>query len=174
MLRDKFTAALKEAMLAKDQRRVGTVRLIIAALKDKDIEARGLGREKASDEEILGLLQKMIKQRNDSIEAFDKAGRTELATQEREEKAIIEAYLPAQMSVDDVRAAVLAAVAATGAASVKDMGKVRAQNQIRRQDGFFEGECVVKEMLAAGVIGRPLPPRPLRERMGVREGLSVC
>ena len=72
MLRDKFTAALKEAMLAKDQRRVGTVRLILAALKEKDIEARGAGREKATDDEILAMLQKMIKQRNDSIEAFEK------------------------------------------------------------------------------------------------------
>src|SRR5215510_2020744 len=122
MLRDQFSAALKEAMFAKDQRRVGTLRLILAALKDKDIEARGAGREKASDEEILGLLQKMIKQRNDSIEAFDKAGRTELAQQEREEKTIIEEYLPKQMGADEVRAAIKAAIATTGAATVKDMG----------------------------------------------------
>jgi len=150
MLRDKFTAALKEAMLAKDQRRVGTVRLIISALKDKDIEARGLGREKANDEEILGLLQKMIKQRNDSIEAFDKAGRTELAKQEREEKAIIEAYLPAQMSADDVRAAVSAAVAATGASSVKDMGKVMAElkTKFAGKMDFSKANAVVKEVLS--------------------------
>jgi len=150
MLRDKFTAALKEAMLAKDQRRVGTVRLIISALKDKDIEARGLGREKANDEEILGLLQKMIKQRNDSIEAFDKAGRTELATQEREEKAIIESYLPAQMSADDVRAAVSAAVSATGASSVKDMGKVMAElkTKFAGKMDFSKANAVVKEMLS--------------------------
>ena len=89
MLRDKFSEALKEAMRAKDQRRVGTMRLILAALKDKDIEARGAGREKSTDEEILGLLQKMIKQRNDSIEAFDKAGRTELSAQEREENSVL-------------------------------------------------------------------------------------
>ena len=152
MLRDKFSEALKEAMRAKDQRRVGTVRLILAALKDKDIEARGLGREQSSDEEILGLLQKMIKQRNDSIEAFDKAGRTDLATLEREEKAIIEAYLPQQMGADEVRAAVKAAVAATGAASVKDMGKVMAELKAKfagKMD-FSKANGVVKELLTGG------------------------
>ena len=150
MLRDKFTAALKEAMLAKDQRRVGTVRLILAGLKERDIEARGAGREKANEEEILGLLQKMIKQRNDSIEAFDKAGRVELATQEREEKAIIETYLPAQMSAEEVRAAVKAAVAATGAASVKDMGKVMGElkTKFAGKMDFSKANAVVKEMLS--------------------------
>jgi hypothetical protein len=151
MLRDKFTAALKEAMLAKDQRRVGTVRLILAALKEKDIEARGAGREKANDEEILGLLQKMIKQRNDSIEAFEKAGRNELAQQEKEEKAIIETYLPQQMGADEVRAAVKAAVAAVGAASVKDMGKVMAElkSKFAGKMDFSKANAVVKEMLTS-------------------------
>ena len=104
-----------------------------------------------SDEEILGLLQKMIKQRNDSIEAYDKAGRVDLATQEREEKAIIEAYLPQQMSADDVRAAVKAAVAATGAASVKDMGKVMAElkGKFAGKMDFSKANAVVKEMLTA-------------------------
>jgi hypothetical protein len=152
MLRDKFTAALKEAMLAKDQRRVGTVRLILAALKEKDIEARGAGREKASDDEILALLQKMIKQRNDSIEAFDKAGRTELAQQEREEKAIIESYLPAQMGADEMRAAIKAAVAATGAASIKDMGKVMSELKAKHAGkmDFSKANAVVKELLTGG------------------------
>jgi len=151
MLRDKFSAALKDAMRARDQRKVGTLRLILAALKDKDIEARGLGREASTHEDILGLLQKMIKQRNDSIEAFDKAGRVDLATQEREEKAIIEAYLPQQMSADDVRAAVKAAVAATGAASVKDMGKVMGELKAKfagKMD-FSKANAVVKEMLSS-------------------------
>src|SRR6185369_4790683 len=101
MLRDKFNEALKEAMKSGDKRRVATLRLVNSALKDRDIEARGLGKERSSDKDILQLLQKMIKQRNDSIEAFDKAGRVDLATIEREEKAIIEAYLPQQMSADD-------------------------------------------------------------------------
>jgi uncharacterized protein YqeY len=152
MLRDKFSAALKEAMLAKDQRRVSTVRLILAALKEKDIEARGAGREKASEEEILALLQKMIKQRNESIETYDKAGRAELAQQEREEKAIIESYLPAQMGVEEMRAAIKAAVAATGASSVKDMGKVMTELKAKHAGkmDFSKANAVVKEMLTGG------------------------
>src|SRR5260221_10382276 len=126
-MRDKFNEALKTAMKAGDKRQVSTLRLVLSALKDRDIEARGLGKERISDDEILQMLQKMIKQRNDSIEAFDKAGRVDLATLEREEKAIIEAYLPQQMSADDVRAAATAAVAAVGAATVKDMGKVMTE-----------------------------------------------
>ena len=149
MLRDKFNEALKDAMRAKDQRRVGTLRLILAGLKDRDIEARGAGREKSTDDEILGLLQKMIKQRNDSIEAFDKAGRVDLATQEREEKAIIEEYLPAQMGADDVRAAAKAAIAAVGAASVKDMGKVMTElkGKYAGKMDFSKANAVVKELL---------------------------
>ena len=149
MLRDKFNAALKEAMLSKDQRRVSTVRLILAGLKEKDIEARGAGREKATEDEILGLLQKMIKQRAESIETYDKHGRPELAAQEREEKAIIESYLPAQMSADEVRAAIKAIVAATGASSVKDMGKVMAELKAKfagKMD-FSKANGVVKEIL---------------------------
>jgi len=148
-MRDKFNEALKEAMKAGDKRRVGTLRLILAALKDRDIEARGLGRERSTDDEILQLLQKMIKQRNDSIEQFDKAGRVDLATLEREEKAIIEAYLPQQMSADDVRAAAKAAVAAVGATSVKDMGKVMTELKGKyagRMD-FSKANAVVKELL---------------------------
>lgn len=152
MLRDKFSAALKEAMLAKDQRRVSTVRLILAALKEKDIEARGAGREKASEEEILALLQKMIKQRIESIETYDKAGRAELAQQEREEKAIIESYLPAQMGAEEMRAAIKAAVAATGASSVKDMGKVMTELKAKHAGkmDFSKANAVVKEMLTGG------------------------
>ena len=148
-MREKFNEALKEAMKAGDKRRVGTLRLINAALKDRDIEARGLGKERSTDDEILQLLQKMIKQRNDSIEAFDKAGRTDLATLEREEKAIIEAYLPQQMNADEVRAAAKAAVAAVGAASVKDMGKVMTELKGKyagRMD-FSKANAVVKELL---------------------------
>lgn len=154
MLREKFNEALKEAMRAKDQRKVGTLRLINSALKDKDIEARGLGKGPLGDDEILALLQKMIKQRNDSIEAYEKAGRGDLVAQEQEEKLIIEAYLPQQMGPEDVRAAVQSAIAATGAASVKDMGKVMAELKSRyagRMD-FSKANGVVKELLSgAGV-----------------------
>ena len=148
-MREKFNDALKKAMKSGDKRKVATLRLINSALKDRDIEARGQGKERTSDDEILQLLQKMIKQRNDSIEAFDKAGRIDLATQEREEKAIIEAYLPSQMSADDVRAAAKAAVAAVGAASVKDMGKVMTELKAKyagRMD-FSKANAVVKELL---------------------------
>lgn len=127
MLRDKFNEALKDAMRAKDQRKVSTLRLVNSALKDKDIEARGLGKPPLNDEEILALLQKMIKQRNDSIEAYEKASRADLVSQEQEEKAIIEAYLPKQMDGDEVKAAVKSIIAATGAVSVKDMGKVMGE-----------------------------------------------
>jgi uncharacterized protein YqeY len=148
-MREKFNEALKAAMKAGDKRRVSTIRLINAALKDRDIEARGAGKERSTDDEILALLQKMIKQRNESIETYDKAGRQDLATQEREEKEIIEAYLPKQMSADEVRAAAKAAVAAVGAASVKDMGKVMTELKGKyagRMD-FSKANAVVKELL---------------------------
>lgn len=148
-MREKFNEALKEAMKAGDKRRVGTLRLINAALKDRDIEARGQGKERATDDEILQLLQKMIKQRNDSIEQFDRAGRNDLSTQEREEKVIIESYLPQQMSADEVREAAKAAVAAVGAASVKDMGKVMTElkGKYAGKMDFSKANAVVKELL---------------------------
>lgn len=148
-MRDKFNEALKAAMKAGDKRQVSTLRLINAAIKDRDIEARGAGKERATDDEILQLLQKMIKQRNDSIEQFDKAGRTDLSTQEREEKEIIESYLPKQMSPDEVKAAAKAAVAAVGAASVKDMGKVMTELKAKyagKMD-FAKANAMVKELL---------------------------
>lgn len=150
MLREKFNEALKDAMRAKDARKVGTLRLINSALKDKDIEARGLGKAPLNDEEVLALLQKMIKQRNDSIEAYEKAGRTDLVAQEQEEKAIIEAYLPQQMDLEEVKAAVKAVIASTGAASVKDMGKVMGELKAKfagKMD-FSKANGVVKELLS--------------------------
>jgi len=124
VLRDQINDALKEAMKAKEQRRISTLRLVNAALKNADIEARGQGKEALGDDAILGLLQKMIKQRQESIELYEKGGRAELAQQEREEAEIISAYLPKQMSEAETEAAIAAAIAATGAASMKDMGKV--------------------------------------------------
>src|SRR3569832_1480241 len=110
MLRQRFIDAQKEAMKAGDKRRLGTVRLIQAALKDKDIEARGAGKGQATDEEILGLLQKMIKQRQESAGIYEQAGRAELAQQEREEAEIIASYLPKQMDEAETRQAIEAAV----------------------------------------------------------------
>jgi uncharacterized protein YqeY len=122
-MREKFSSELKAAMKAGERRRVDTIRMIMAGLKDKDIEARGLGKE-VSGEDILALLQKMVKSRRESLEIFEKAGRTDLATQESEEIAIIQGFLPSQMSEAEVEQAIAAAIAETGAASIKDMGRV--------------------------------------------------
>ncbi len=151
-MRERFTQEMKEALKAGDKRKLSTVRLIQAALKDKDIEARGAGKGQASDEEILALLQKMIKQRQESIGIYEQAGRTELAQQEREEADIIVAFLPKQMNEGEVRAAIQAAVAEAGAASLKDMGKVigalRAKYAGRMDFGKASG--LVKDMLPKG------------------------
>ena len=122
-MRERFTEELKTAMKAGEKTRVATIRLITAALKDRDIEARGQGKT-LSDDDILAMLQKMIKSRQESVEIYDKAGRSELADAERAEIAVIQTFLPAQMSEADVVAAIDAAIAETGAASIKDMGKV--------------------------------------------------
>jgi len=124
MLRDDIGNAVKEAMKARDERKLSTLRMVNSAIKNADIEARGQGKQPLSDEDILGLLQKMIKQRQESVELYDKGGRAELAAQEREEIAVISAYLPKQMSDDEVRAAIAAVISETGAAGMKDMGKV--------------------------------------------------
>jgi hypothetical protein len=124
-MRDLFMTTMKEAMKAGDKRRLATVRMIQAALKDKDIEARGLGKT-VSDDDILALLQKMVKSRQESADIYGKAGRPELEQQEREKIAIISEFLPKQMSDEEVAAAIDAAVAETGASSMKDMGKVVA------------------------------------------------
>ena len=126
-MREQFTEAMKAAMRAGDKPRLGTIRLIMAALKDKDIEARGAGRGEASADEILGTLQKMIKQRQESADVYDKGGRPELAAAERAEIEVIASFLPKQMDEAEVKAAIAAAIAATGAASMKDMGKVVAE-----------------------------------------------
>ena len=151
-MRERFTQEMKDAMKAGDKRKLSTVRLIQAALKDKDIEARGTGKGQASDEEILALLQKMIKQRQESIGIYEQAGRTELAQQEREEANIIAAFLPKQMDEAEVRQAIQDAMAETGAASLKDMGKVIGALRGRyagRMD-FGKASALVKEMLPNG------------------------
>src|SRR6185369_17403988 len=125
MLREAFTERLKQAMRARDARTVSTVRLILAGLKDRDIAARGTGNSSAIPEsEILRLLQGMVKQRRESIAMYRQGNRPELAQQEEEEIAIIESFLPKQLSEEEIAAAAKAAIAETGAAGVKDMGKV--------------------------------------------------
>ncbi|WP_414473543.1 GatB/YqeY domain-containing protein [Microvirga sp. M2] len=152
MLRERFTADMKEAMKAGDKGRLGAIRLIQAALKDKDIEARGAGKEPLSDEDILALLQKMVKQRQESITMYEQGGRTELAQQERNEVEVISSYLPKQMDEAEMKAAIEAAIAETGAASMKDMGKVvgalRAQYAGRMD--FAKASGLVKDMLPKG------------------------
>jgi len=147
-MREQFTTVMKEAMKAGDKGRVATVRLIMAALKDKDIEARGLGKT-VSDEDILALLQKMVKSRQESAEIYAKAGRPELEAQERGEIAVISEFLPKQMSDDDVKAAIQAAIAETGASSMKDMGKVvgALRAKYAGQIDFGKASGLVKGML---------------------------
>ena len=125
MLRNELNEALKTAMKSKDERGVSTLRMVNAGIKDKDIAARTKGVTTGiPDDEIRALLQNMIRQRRDSIAMYEKGNRPELVQQENEEIAIIERYLPKQMSADDTKAAVQAAIAEVGAASIKDMGKV--------------------------------------------------
>src|SRR5882724_6311657 len=124
MLRDDINNAVKDAMRAKDERKLSTLRMVNSTIKNADIAARGVGKPPVSDADLLSVLQKMIKQRQESVELYDKGGRAELAAQEREEIAIIAAYLPKQLSDDEVKAAIAVIIKETGAASIKDMGKV--------------------------------------------------
>jgi uncharacterized protein len=130
-MRETINTALKEAMKAQDKRRISTLRLISAAIKDRDIAARGSGKGAASDADLLDLLAKMIKQREESEKIYAEAGRTELAQQEAEEIAIIREYLPKQLSEADTEKAIAEAIAEAGATSVKDMGKVMAALKAR-------------------------------------------
>ena len=150
MLRQTLTDALKEAMKAKDETATSALRLILAALKDRDIAARtkGDGGE-LGDDEILGLLQSMIKQRRESIEMYEKGGRTELAEQEKREIEIIEGFLPEQMSDDAMAAAIAAVIAETGADSIKDMGRVMGVLKAEHAGtmDFSKASKMVKEKL---------------------------
>lgn len=149
-LRERFMPDMKEAMKAGEKEKVAAIRLIIAALKEKDIEARGAGKGEATDEEVLGLLQKMIKQRQESISIYEANGRPELAAGEKAEVVVISGYLPKQMSEDEVKAAIAAAVTESGAASVKDMGKVIAilRANYAGQMDFGKASGLVKAALA--------------------------
>jgi uncharacterized protein YqeY len=150
VLRDEINTALKTAMKARDERRVSTLRLVNAALKNADIEAQGQGKHVLSDDELLGLLQKLIKQRHEAVEIYDKAGRSELADRERGEIEIISAYLPKQMSDAEAKAAVAEVIKATGATGIKDMGKVMAalkQGYAGKMD-FGKASALVKTLLA--------------------------
>jgi len=151
MLRDNINNAVKEAMKAKDGRKLSTLRMVNSAIKNADIEARGQGKPPLSDAELFGVLQKMIKQRQEAVELYDKGGRAELAAQEREEIAILAAYLPKQMSEDDIKAVISAAIAETGAAGIKDIGKVIAALKAKYtgQMDFAKASGLVKAALSS-------------------------
>ena len=151
MLRARLNDELKGAMKARDQRAVSTVRLILAALKDRDIAARTRGNtEGISDEEIADLLQKMVRQRRESIELYEQGNRQDLAQQEREEIVIIERFLPKQMGDTELAEAVSAVVAELGVGSVKDMGRVMAALKQRHsgQMDFSKASALVKQRLS--------------------------
>ena len=149
-LREQITADMKDAMKAGEKRRTTTLRLMNAAIKDKDINSRTDGHDSTltSDTGILELFIKMVKQRQDSIAAFDAGGRAELAQVERDEMAIIQSYMPKQMSDDEAKQAVAGIIAALGATSVKDMGKVMAELKAK-----FAGQM---DMAKAGGIVKSL------------------
>lgn len=148
-MREEFMTSLKTAMKAGDKMRVSTLRLVQAAIKDKDIEARGLGKT-VSDDDILALLQKMVKQRQESLAIFEKEKREDLASIERDEIAIITSFLPRQMDEAGVKAVIAAAIAETGAAGIKDMGKVVAALKAKHsgQMDFGKASGLVKAALA--------------------------
>ncbi len=151
-LREQINDSLKVAMKARDQKRVGTLRLVNAALKDKDIAARTeTSRELLGDEEILSLLAKMIKQREDSIAAYEAGNRPELAAAEKDEIAIIREFMPKQMSTDEAKAAIAKVIADVGAASMKDMGKVMGALKERFAGKMYFGKASgqVKDALSA-------------------------
>ena len=152
MLREKLTEAMKDAMRAKDQAALGTIRIILAKLKDADIAARTeASREGVADDRVLSLMQGMIKQRNESITLYEKGHRTDLADKEKAEIAVIERFLPQQMDEAAVEAAVREAIAAAGATTVKDMGAVMAalKSKYAGQMDFAKASAAVKKALSA-------------------------
>lgn len=151
MLRQRLSEALKEAMKARDPRATSTTRMILAALKDRDIAERGKGNaEGLGEEQIQGMLQSMIKQRRESIALFEQGGRMELADQERAEIALIEGFLPQQMGEAEIQAVVKDVVAELGIASIKDMGRAMAALKERyagRMD-FAKASAALRQALS--------------------------
>ena len=152
MLREQLNSSMKDAMRAKEERALATIRLILAALKDRDIAARGKGNDEGIDEdEILQMLQTMVKQRRDSITMYEKGGRLELAQQEAEEITIIERYLPEQLGDDAIETAVDTVIADVGAGGLKDMGAVMGalREGYAGQMDFGKASAIVKSRLGA-------------------------
>lgn len=149
MLRDDLQNSLKEAMKQRDTKTVNAVRLIIAGQKEKDVEARGKGREKADDTELLAMMQTMIKQRNESIRIYTEGNRADLAAKEQDEIDVISRFLPKQMSPKEINAAIKEAISATGAAGIKDMGKVMGalKTKYTGQMDFGAASGIIKQLL---------------------------
>ena len=149
-LRERIGAALKDAMKSKDAERLSTLRLINAAIKDKDIAVRGDGGDATvGDAEVLAILGRMVKQRQESARAYEEGGRLELAEKELNEIKVIEDYLPRQLSSEEVRAAISSAIAEVSAASIRDMGKVMAALKAKYtgQMDFGAAGPMVKDLL---------------------------
>ena len=154
-MRERIQTAMKEAMKSGDKRRLSTLRLVLAAIKDRDIAARvdekghSTGKDRVEDSDILALLQKMIKQRRDSVEIYTQGGREELADQETAEIAIIEEFLPQQMSEDEIRDATKSLIAELGAKGLKDMGRVMGalKERYTGKMEFAKASAMVKEAL---------------------------
>jgi uncharacterized protein YqeY len=148
-MRERFDAALKAATLKQDKRRMATLRLVIAAIKDRDIAARTAGRDPVGDDEVLEILAKMIKQRLESTRLYEEGNRLDLASQEREEIEIIKEFLPQQLGEEEMRVVCAEAIKATDSQGLRDMGKCMAALKARyagRMD-FGKASRVVKEKL---------------------------
>lgn len=149
-MRDQINTSLKEAVKAQDKRRMSTLRLINAAIKDRDIAARGNGNEEGvSDDEILEILAKMIKQRRESVQTYEEAGRLELAEQESQEIDIIASYLPAQLDDAEIRDGCADVVEELGAEGLKDMGRTMSalKERYAGKMDFSKASAIVKELL---------------------------
>ena len=148
-LREQVNEALKTAMKSRDAAKTSTIRMMVAAFKDRDVEARGAGKPAAAEDELLAALAKMIRQREESAKAFDDGARPELAAKERAEVEVIRAFMPKQMDEAEMQAAVAAAIAEAGATSVRDMGKVMAALKAKHAGAmdFGKASALVKSKL---------------------------
>ena len=177
-LRELVSTQMKEAMKGGDKTRVGALRLVIAALKDREIEARGAGKIVSRADE-LALLTKMVKSRQESLAIYQQAKRADLAAQESAEIAVISEFLPKQMDEDQVKAAAKAAIAETSAASLRDMGRVvnALKERYPGQMDFAKASAIVKALLTALVAGKSaLSPADRRAKKKARRlfGVSSC
>lgn len=149
MLREDLQNSLKEAMKSRDTQTVNAVRLIIAGQKEKDVEARGKGLAQASDADLLAMMQTMIKQRKESIQIYKDGNRPDLAEKEQAEIDVITRFLPKQLNEDEIKSAIQTAISTTGAAGIKDMGKVMSalKSQYAGQMDFGAASAIIKQML---------------------------